>query len=388
MIDLDRIKSIKHLPAFIYDEVEITKACQRLNRLCNQVGVSQLFPLKCHSVYGSLNIIAKHVDGFAVSSLFEAQLARDILDTAQEVHFTSPSLQDKEIEALLSLCDSISFNSLSQWNHFGKRTSGKVKCSLRVNPQLSFIEDDRYNPCRPNSRLGIPIEQLKNLFESNPELFENIEGLHFHTNCDSRDLTPLLKTIQHLDKHIPGLLAQSQYINLGGGYLLEENDDTTPLFQGVQLLQDKYNLRVMIEPGAGLIQDRCYLVAEVTDIFDSESEKVAILNTTVNHMPEIFEYQFSPDIAGSAGEDGRYTYILGGATCLAGDVFGVYSFDTPLAIGSRVVFTGVGVYTLVKSHMFNGINLPAIYALTAEKELQFKKGYNYRDFKNRCGGEF
>ena len=386
MLNQGRISLIKHLPAFIYDEVEITKACQRLNRLFSQIGVSQLFPLKCHSAYGSLNIIAEYVDGFAVSSLFEAQLARDILDKEQKVHFTSPSIQDKEMETLLSLCDSVSFNSLSQWERWGKRVLGKIQCGLRINPQLSFIKDDRYNPCRPNSRLGIPIEQIKQLFESNPKLFENIEGLHFHTNCDSQDLTPLLKTIQHLDKHIPGLLEQSQYINLGGGYLLEENDDTAPLCKGVRLLQDKYNLKVIIEPGAGLVQDRCYLVAEVTDIFDSESEKVAVLNTTVNHMPEVFEYQFSPDIAGSTGEDGHYTYILGGATCLAGDVFGVYSFDAPLAIGSRVVFTGVGAYTLVKSHMFNGINLPAIYALT-EEELKFKKDYSYDDFKNRCGGK-
>ncbi len=387
MLNQDRIKSIKRLPAFIYDEVEITKACQRLNRLFSRIGVSQLFPLKCHSVYGSLNIIAKHVDGFAVSSLFEAQLARDILDTAQKVHLTSPSLQDQETETLLSLCDSVSFNSLSQWERCKKSVLGKIQCGLRINPQLSFIKDDRYNPCRPNSRLGIPLQHLKRLFESNPKLFENIEGLHFHTNCDSQDLTPLLKTIQRLDKHIPGLLEQSRHINLGGGYLLEENDDTAPLCEGVRLLQDKHNLKVIIEPGAGLVQDKCYLVAQVTDIFDSESEKVAILNTTVNHMPEVFEYQFSPDIAGSAGKAGRHTYILGGATCLAGDVFGMYAFDTPLAIGSRVIFTGVGAYTLVKSHMFNGINLPAIYALTAEAELKFKKGYGYDDFKNRCGGK-
>jgi carboxynorspermidine decarboxylase len=54
-------------------------------------------------------------------------------------------------------------------------------------------------------------------------------------------------------------------------------------------------------------------------------------------MPEVFEYQYKPEVA-QESEEGKYSYILAGATCLAGDVFGEYRFDTPLKIGSRIVF--------------------------------------------------
>ena len=72
-------------------------------------------------------------------------------------------------------------------------------------------------------------------------------------------------------------------------------------------------------------------------------------------------------------------------TCLAGDVFGEYAFDEPLEIGSRVIFANVGAYTLVKAHMFNGVNLPSIYAYTTEGKLELKKRFTYEDFKSRCG---
>ncbi len=369
-------------PAFIYDESAIVSACHKWGGLHRDFGVGQLFPLKCHNLEGTLAIIANYVDGFAASSLFEAQLAREVLGDGKKVHFTSPSLRDDESKALLSLCDGISFNSLSQWVRFKDKLSGRVTCGLRVNPQLSFVRDMRYNPCGPHSRLGAPLEQIKQALASQPELLRGIEGIHFHTNCDATDWSPLKKTVQHLDTHIPGLLRQCRWINLGGGYLLEDNTDLSAFHEAVQILQNKYDLEVIIEPGAGVVRDTCFLVAQVVDLFESDGMQVAVLDTTVNHMPEVFEYHFSPDVVGDTNE-GRYCYTLAGATCLAGDVFGEYAFDTPLAVGSRVTFTGVGAYTLVKSHMFNGINLPTIYARTPAGELPLHKQFDYEDFRQR-----
>jgi carboxynorspermidine decarboxylase len=373
-------------PAFVCDETALAFSCERVRALCRDAKIRQFFPLKCHNLFGSLQIIGDYIDGFAASSLFEAQLAREILGDVKKVHFTSPGLRDDELEALLSLCDGISFNSLSQWARFKDQLSGHVTSGLRINPQLSFVKDTRYNPCRPHSRLGAPLEKIKQALASQPELLQGIEGIHFHTNCDATDWSPLKKTVQHLDTHIPHLLRQCRWINLGGGYLLEENTDLSAFRDAVQLLQNKYELEVIIELGAGIVRDTCFLVAQVVDLFESDGMQIVVLDTTVNHMPEVFEYQFNPDVVGDTNE-GRYSYILTGATCLAGDVFGEYAFDTPLAVGSRVIFTSVGAYTLVKSHMFNGVNLPTIYALSPAGELKLQKQHNYEDFRHTWGPE-
>ena len=121
---------------------------------------------------------------------------------------------------------------------------------------------------------------------------------------------------------------------------------------------------VFIEPGAGFVREAGFLVAEVIDLFRSGGRSVAVLDTTVNHAPEVFEYQFEPDVAGH-DDDGEYEYLLAGSTCLAGDVMGEYAFAEPLRVGSRVVLTNLGAYAMVKAHMFNGINLPTIYSVTA-----------------------
>ena len=87
-----------------------------------------------------------------------------------------------------------------------------------------------------------------------------------------------------------------------------------------------------------------------------------VLDTTVNHMPELLEFDFEPDVAGH-DDHGAWPYILAGCTCLAGDVFGEYDFSHSVEVGDRVVFLNAGSYSLVKAHTFNGVNLPSIYSL-------------------------
>jgi carboxynorspermidine decarboxylase len=101
-------------------------------------------------------------------------------------------------------------------------------------------------------------------------------------------------------------------------------------------------------------------------------------------MPEVFEYQYKPKVSNST-RNGKYKYILAGASCLAGDIFGEYSFKTPLMIGSRIVFEEMGAYTMVKANMFNGINLPSIYLLDSDQNLKLIKQFSYEDFLSRCG---
>ena len=62
----------------------------------------------------------------------------------------------------------------------------------------------------------------------------------------------------------------------------------------------------------------------------------------------------------------------------AGDLFGTYQFADPLAIGSRVVFPGMGAYSLVKAHMFNGQPLPNIYLEMGDGSVMLRRASSFR----------
>ena len=372
-------------PAFVYDEGALRTNAIRLAWLCQEAGCSLLYALKPLSMVPVLKVLRQNVAGFSASSLYEAMAARKVIGRQGSVHITTPGLRPNEIDRVAATCDYITFNSLPQWEALGHRAVQDAKCGLRVNPHLSLVEDDRYNPCRRHSKLGVHIGALCAEASSRPEILSSLTGLHFHTNCDCADTRPLLNTVNHIATQLPHILDKLEWINLGGGYLLPVRADLGPFNEAVNLLTDKWGVQVFFEPGAAVVRQACCLVASVIDIFDSDGWPVAVLDTSVNHMPEVFEYQFTPDVYGTTA-GGSHAYLLAGSTCLAGDVFGRHAFRKPLEIGSRVVFPGMGAYTSVKWHCFNGVSLPDVYAWTEQDELVHKHTFTYADYTARYGG--
>ena len=314
-------------PALLFDERTLQDRSLRLREISSNAGSQLLFALKSLAYTGVLETLKLYVDGFACSSLFEARLAREIGNRHRSIHLTTPGLMPDQIEVLVEECDYISFNSLPQWFRYRKIAAGSVSCALRINPQLPFVTDDRYNPCRTSSKLGVPLDQLVDIVEDEPSICDGLNGIHFHTNCDSEDLTPLLTTVRRLDEQLPGLLKRIEWVNLGGGYLFN-GDDYSPFFEAVKLLRSKYCVNVFVEPGAAFVREAGSLISSVVDLFNSDGRTIAVLDTTVNHMPELFEYQCPPEVVG-AREKGPYPYSLVGGTCHAGDLFGEFAFEEP-----------------------------------------------------------
>ena len=102
-------------------------------------------------------------------------------------------------------------------------------------------------------------------------------------------------------------------------------------------------------------------------------------------MPDTLEMPYKPRILNSYHEPvaDKFTYRLGGMTCLAGDFMGDYSFDEPLQIGDLLVFDDMIHYTMVKTTTFNGVNLPSIGIWQEDNTFRLVRTYGYESFKDR-----
>ena len=135
-----------------------------------------------------------------------------------------------------------------------------------------------------------------------------------------------------------------------------------------------------------MVVDAGYLVASVIGLMRNEKD-IAILDTSAStHMPDVLEAPYRPEIIG-AGQPGEkaHSYILGGRTCMAGDVIGEYSFDAPLAPGDRLVFLDMMHYSFVKNTTFNGTPLPDLGLLDEDGTYRVVRQFGYEDFRRRLG---
>ena len=194
----------------------------------------------------------------------------------------------------------------------------------------------------------------------------------------------LVTTIKVVEEKFGKYLYQMKWLNFGGGHHITRDDyDLETLINVINEIKEKYQVQVYLEPGEAVALNAGFLVSSVLDIINNGID-IAIMDTSAAcHMPDVLEMPYRPDIIDS-DKPGvkKYTYRLGGPTCLAGDVISDYSFDQPLKIGQQLWFKDMAIYSMVKNNTFNGMNLPSIVLKQGDK-LKVIREFGYDDFKNR-----
>ena len=376
---------VTETPALVFSQSRLESAAQSIKSTADQSGCTLLYSMKPCSLFWVLQTIAPYVAGFGASSPFEARLARQVLGASGKLHYYSVAIREQEIDEVSRLADYVSFNSIGQLIRHVDTVSCHASPGLRVNPGISLVEDERYDPCRRHSKLGAPVGSVAQLERDTSAISMNCRGLHLHTNCDSDDFHDLLTTVTSIESILGNVIDGLDWVNLGGGYLFSEVSDPTPLAESHSVIGRGRDLEIFVEPGAAFVRDAGFIVSTVLDVFNSDGIDVAVLDTTVNHMPEVLEFQFEPDVLGHV-DGGLHEYFLAGCTCLAGDNFGHYSFDSALAVGSRITFLNMGAYTLSKAHRFNVVALPRIYVRGKDGALDRIRTDHFSDFAQHAGG--
>lgn len=378
MIEIHKVPS----PCFVMEEELLRKNLSLIKSVKDRTGVNIILAFKAFAMWKSFPIIREYVPYSTASSVFEAQLAFE--EMKSPAHTFSPAYTNENFPTFLKYSDHITFNSLTQFERFYPQVvadGNKVSCGIRINPEYSEVETDLYNPCAPGSRFGVTPEALGD------KLPEGVEGLHFHTLCESSSFD-LEKTLNVVIAKFDKWLKQAKWLNMGGGHLMTRDDyDVEHLVELLLSLREKYpHLEIIMEPGSAFAWQTGVLVSSVIDVVENQGIKTAILDVSFAcHMPDCLEMPYKPKIRGAYHDpvEGKPTYRMGGNSCLSGDFMGDWSFDEPLAIGDKIVFEDMIHYTIVKTTMFNGISHPAIALWRQDNQLEIYKEFDYTDYKNR-----
>jgi len=375
-LNLDRIAT----PCYVIDEAKVCKNLAILDRVRERTGCRILLALKAFAMFSLFPLIRRTLQGVCASSPNEARLGREEFNG--EVHTFAAGYSEADIRELLELSDHLVFNSFSQWKRFRPLVteSGRnIRCGIRINPEHSEAPVALYDPCAPQSRLGVRYEDFTG------QDLNGITGLHLHTLCE-QNADALARTLDVFETKFGKYLHRLDWLNLGGGHHITRPDyDLDLLCELILHFRRKYGVQIYLEPGEAVVLDAGILVASVLDIVRNNID-IAILDASaVAHMPDVIEMPYRPGVAGT-GQPGElaHTYRLAGHSCLAGDVIDDYSFAAPLKVGDKVAFLDQAHYTMVKTTTFNGLQLPAIGIYREESdELQIVRRFGYEDFKSR-----
>jgi carboxynorspermidine decarboxylase len=379
---LPKLPSDVRTPAYVLDAAALKRNLATAARIKRETGAKILLATKAWAMPAAFPLMRGVLDGTTASGEYEARLGRE--EFGKEVHVYAPAYTESEIETLTGLADHIYFNSPEQIARFlpvVRRKPG-IQVGIRVNPGYSnaTLGGALYDPCAPYSRFGLLPAGLDRL------PWEAIDIFHVHALCESLH-DGSVGLIRHVAREFARYLKRVKAVNFGGGHFINKPGyDVGAAIEAIQKFRAQFGIDVILEPGAGLVVDAGYLVATVIGLHRNEKD-IAILDASAScHMPDVLEVPYRPLILGS-GEPGvhPHTYIIGGKTCMTGDIIGEYSFPKPLAVGDRLIFGDMMQYSFVKNTTFNGTPLPDLAVLEEDGSYRVLRTFGYEAFRNRLG---
>ncbi|MES0868329.1 carboxynorspermidine decarboxylase [Pseudovibrio sp. SCP19] len=371
--DLSRVPS----PCFVVDEVAVRRNLSMLKDVADRSGAHVLAALKAFSMFALAPVVREYLEGTCASGLYEARLGRE--KYGGEVATFCAGYKASEIDEIIGYTDHMIFNSAAQKDRFlpnVRAAKHNVDVGLRINPEHSEGELEKYDPCAPCSRLGFPVSQLS------AEVLTGVDGIHMHTLCE-QEFEPLQRTWNAVKDKLAPYFGQLKWINFGGGHHITREDyDREALIAFIKDVRAETGLEVYLEPGEAVALDAGILIGEVLDLPKNGMDLAIVDISATCHMPDVIEAPYRPAMLDEAEEG--HTYRFGGPSCLAGDVIGDYTRAEPLQIGDRFAFLDQAHYSMVKTNTFNGVPLPTIALWNSESdELKIIREFSYDDFLNR-----
>ena len=357
------------------DSLAETAAIARAN--ADRLGVRLLMALKGFPLPAAFPTLAPYVEGVTASGLFEARIGKLM---GKEVHVHAPAYADDEIGDLCEACTHIVFNSLGQFRKFGPEARKRgLSVGIRINPGFSSADCLKYDPCCPDSRFGVLVDEI----EGDLDL---VDGLHVHALCEgySDDFAGMVeKFASPLEAPaLRRLLPRLKWINLGGGEVINDPAFATPrAVSAVKALKALGGFEVMIEPSEYMVRYSGSLVAHVLDVIRRKEKDIAVLDVSAScHATDLLLFDMRADVISPLQSGGGRKTILGCVSCLAGDVIGEYRFAKPLEVGDEVVLGGLGCYSFAQQSWFNGIRHPDVVLVSKAEGERTVLSWDYGDY--------
>lgn len=360
-------------PFYLIDRAKLARNMAIMDELRHASGAKTLLALKCFATWPVFDQMRQHMDGTTSSSLYELRLGREKF--GKETHAYSVAWADHEIAEAVGYADKIIFNSIGQLERFDN-ASAHVARGLRLNPRFSTSGFDLADPARPFSRLG---EWDAGRIET---VMDRISGFMIHYNCENADFDLFDRQLTRIEEEFAPLLSRLKWVSLGGGiHFTGEGYPVAKLAARLKRFYERFGVQVFLEPGEAAITGAASLEVTVLDVLNNGKDLAVVDSSVEAHMLDLLIYR-QP---GKMEVTGDHPYMICGKSCLAGDIFGEFTFPAPLKVGDRLSIADAAGYTMVKKNWFNGVKMPSIVVRELDGSMTVAREFGYADFEANLG---
>lgn len=377
-------------PAFIYSS-EVIRNNYAL--YSNQKREDDLI---CYAVKANsnLNILKMLVDigsGFDVVSGNELKKCLLAGADKNKIVFSGVAKSEEEItHAIENEILSINIESINEYKRIDKISSSlnkKVKCALRVNPDITIGSHKYIETGAKSSKFGLGKKDVNEVSELALKS-ENVEltTIACHIGSQISDENLILQSLDYIFVIAEELKKQGHEIScldIGGGlgikYHNEKKGDPALLIKEIKRRLNGTNYKFILEPGRSIIGNAGILISKVEYIKEAGDKKFAIVDTGMNDLirPSLYEaWHGVMELENRKVKSEKYD--IAGPVCETGDVLAT---DRELRIlpNDIIALMDVGAYGSVMSSNYNSRLKPVEILVKGDKAEVIRRRESFED---------
>ncbi|ACN83424.1 diaminopimelate decarboxylase [Brachyspira hyodysenteriae] len=366
-VDIREIAEIYGTPFYIYSKNDILNKIRFLKEVFSPLNdVLIVYAIKAENNLSILKMMAEEGIGADVVSIGETLKYIKAGGKAENVVFSGVAKTEEEIRKSIELnIKRFNIESIPEAiriNNIAKELKNKVKCSIRVNPNVDAHTHEKITTGVNGNKFGISIKTIR----ENSELLKSlsnieIESLSMHIGSQMTDAEPFYKAIlvmRDLIGEINSMGFNITDIDIGGGYGVRYNRDHSGFdfnkfkAESINLLKEM-NLRVTTEPGRYFVAESGALIMRVEYIKEELGRKYVILNGGMNDYVRVAMYDAYNEIYPLVKKDNVSNYDFVGPICESSDFFAYDRESSVLEQGDYVALLDAGAYGFSMSSNYN-----------------------------------
>lgn len=380
-------------PFYIYSKNDILNKIRHLKSIFSEIkDYSIVYAIKAENNLSILKLMIEEGIGGDVVSIGEILKYIKAGGKAENIVFSGVAKSEEEIRKSIELnikrFNIESFPEAVRINNIAKELKRKVKCSIRVNPNVDAHTHEKITTGIHGNKFGVSIKSVR----ENSKLLKSldnieIESLSMHIGSQMIDAEPFYRAIivmKSLIEEVDNMGFNIKNIDIGGGFGVRYNRDHSGFDfekfkkESVSLLKEM-GLSVTAEPGRYLVAEAGALIMKIEYIKEELNRKYVILDGGMNDYIRVAMYEAYNEINPLIKRDGFSNYDFVGPICESSDIFANDRECNILKEGDYVALLDAGAYGYSMAGNYNSRPLIAQIMIDKDKHYIIRKEQSFED---------
>ncbi|ADG72542.1 diaminopimelate decarboxylase [Brachyspira murdochii] len=382
-IDIRELTKVYGSPFYLYSKNDILQKIRFLKDIFSSLDdVLIAYAVKAENNLSILKMMVEEGIGADVVSIGESLKYIKAGGDARNIVFSGVAKTEEEIKKSIELnIKRFNIESIPEAvriNNIAKELKKRVKCSIRVNPNVDAHTHEKITTGVNGNKFGVCIKTIienSNLLKSLDNI--EIESLSMHIGSQMTDAEPFYRAIlvmRDLINEVNSMGFNITDIDIGGGYGVRYNKDHSGFDfdkfknESINLLKEM-NLKVTTEPGRYFVAESGALIMRVEYVKEELGRKYVILDGGMNDYVRVAMYDAYNEIYPLVKRESVSNYDFVGPICESSDFFAYDRECSVVEEGDYVALLDAGAYGFSMSSNYN--SRPLIAQVMADKDKHY-----------------